>query len=74
LKKIVEQNKPRRLSRQAGTAPRQKIRPLNYPMNFPPPIFYFLAERAGFSGGSPTASGGGAVAKAAEAAALRAYR
>jgi hypothetical protein len=32
---------------------------------FPPPIFYFLAERAGFSGGSPTASGGGAGAKAA---------
>ena len=30
---------------------------------FPPPIFYFLAERAGFSGGSPTASGGGGVAR-----------
>jgi hypothetical protein len=31
--------------------PARKNRPLNYLMNFPPPIFYFLAERAGFSGG-----------------------
>jgi len=46
--------------------PARKNRPLNYLMNFPPPIFYFLAERAGFSGGSPTASGGGAGVKAAQ--------
>ena len=58
-------NQPRRLRVQARAAPRQKIRPLNYLMNFPRRSFNFLAERAGFSGGSPTASGVGAVAKAA---------
>jgi len=53
---------PPPVSAEAETRPARKNRPLNYLMNFPPPIFNFLVERAGFSGGSPTASGGGAVA------------
>ena len=46
----MAETQPRSLHVQARAAPRQKIRPLNYPMKFPPPIFNFLAERDGFSG------------------------
>ena len=42
--------------------------PLELSNEFPPPIFYFLAERVGFSGWSPAAIGGGAVVQGGTAA------
>ena len=46
--------------------------PLESFLNFPPPYFFFLVERVGFSGSPPTASSGGVGALVGTADALRA--